>query len=275
MTRCPAHDDRHASLSVARGSKGVVVHCHTGCTHQDIAAVTGLPVTDWFIPEVDAIIATQPPVRQPDPLPTIEQIAAWANALHAHGPLCDRIHAVKGWTRTVMLELGVGWDGERIVFPILDDRGELATIARYLPGAKPKMLGLPGRPRGLFPNPERHEPSKVLWLVEGEPDGVTTVQLGLAGTGVPGVNGWHTDWLPRFTDRNIVICCDCDQPGRDAATRLAKALAGTAADVRIVDLDPARDDGFDITDFFLAGGTKQQLCELAKNATPIHGLRAA
>ena len=38
--RCPAHDDRKASLSVshARDFHGVVLHCHVGCTTEDIVA---------------------------------------------------------------------------------------------------------------------------------------------------------------------------------------------------------------------------------------------
>lgn len=29
--RCPAHDDRKASLSVRQGEHGVVMHCKAGC----------------------------------------------------------------------------------------------------------------------------------------------------------------------------------------------------------------------------------------------------
>ena len=37
--RCPAHDDRHPSLSIARGSEHpVVLHCHAGCELAAIAA---------------------------------------------------------------------------------------------------------------------------------------------------------------------------------------------------------------------------------------------
>lgn len=29
--KCPAHDDKHASLSVSEGNKGILVKCHAGC----------------------------------------------------------------------------------------------------------------------------------------------------------------------------------------------------------------------------------------------------
>lgn len=42
--RCPAHDDRTASLSIrARDSgDGVLVHCFAGCTYRDVADALGL-----------------------------------------------------------------------------------------------------------------------------------------------------------------------------------------------------------------------------------------
>ena len=35
--KCPAHDDKTASLSVGKGRDNrIVVHCHAGCGHRDI-----------------------------------------------------------------------------------------------------------------------------------------------------------------------------------------------------------------------------------------------
>jgi hypothetical protein len=45
---CPAHEDRDPSLSWADGDKGLVVHCHTGCTHAQICAALGIEVSDLF-----------------------------------------------------------------------------------------------------------------------------------------------------------------------------------------------------------------------------------
>jgi DNA-binding transcriptional ArsR family regulator len=43
--RCPAHDDRTPSLSVAEGVCGVVFHCHAGCTPEDVLGAMGL---EWW-----------------------------------------------------------------------------------------------------------------------------------------------------------------------------------------------------------------------------------
>jgi hypothetical protein len=48
---CPAHDDRHPSLTVmeaADGSGMVLVHCHAGCLFVDICSALGLKPSDLF-----------------------------------------------------------------------------------------------------------------------------------------------------------------------------------------------------------------------------------
>ncbi|MDA2910422.1 hypothetical protein MYX04_05780 [Nitrospiraceae bacterium AH_259_D15_M11_P09] len=45
---CPAHDDRHPSLTVKEGDKGLLVKCWTGCDLQAICAALHVRVTDLF-----------------------------------------------------------------------------------------------------------------------------------------------------------------------------------------------------------------------------------
>ena len=48
--KCPAHDDRRASLSVSVGEGGrVLLNCHAGCSAEDICAALGLTVKDLFM----------------------------------------------------------------------------------------------------------------------------------------------------------------------------------------------------------------------------------
>jgi hypothetical protein len=47
--KCPAHDDRQASLSVGEGCDGrVLLYCHAGCTIHDIVASLGVELRDLF-----------------------------------------------------------------------------------------------------------------------------------------------------------------------------------------------------------------------------------
>lgn len=46
--RCPAHDDRNASLSVTLKGEKVLMHCHAGCTTHAVLAAIGLRMKDLF-----------------------------------------------------------------------------------------------------------------------------------------------------------------------------------------------------------------------------------
>jgi len=52
--RCPAHQDKHQSLSVGDGDKGVVVHCHAGCTPDEVMHALALEVKDLFYEEAES-----------------------------------------------------------------------------------------------------------------------------------------------------------------------------------------------------------------------------
>ncbi|MEW6229965.1 MAG: hypothetical protein AB1700_18060 [Bacillota bacterium] len=46
---CPAHDDKHPSLSIAEAGDGrVLIHCQTGCPTPQVLAVLGLTWQDLF-----------------------------------------------------------------------------------------------------------------------------------------------------------------------------------------------------------------------------------
>jgi putative DNA primase/helicase len=48
-THCPAHDDRHASLSVGLGADGrVMLNCHRGCSFDAVVAAAGLTLADLY-----------------------------------------------------------------------------------------------------------------------------------------------------------------------------------------------------------------------------------
>jgi hypothetical protein len=91
-------------------------------------------------------------------------------------------------------------------------------------------------------------------LLEGEQDATTIAQLGFTTTTTPFGSGFSIPeaWKPYFTGlRELVIVPDADFAGRRAAERRAKALAGTADVVRIIDPWPERNDGFDATNLVL------------------------
>lgn len=46
--RCPAHADRHPSLSVQEGERGLLVYCFAGCSFDEIMTAVGITSRDLF-----------------------------------------------------------------------------------------------------------------------------------------------------------------------------------------------------------------------------------
>lgn len=54
QARCPAHGDRHASLSIGEAPTGAaLLHCHAGCSADAICSRIGLSVSDLFPAKID------------------------------------------------------------------------------------------------------------------------------------------------------------------------------------------------------------------------------
>jgi hypothetical protein len=192
----------------------------------------------------------------------------------------DLVERFRGWTETAIERLELAWlvSERRVAIPIRDQAGDELGELRYDPTGEhdPKMLSPTGVGRQLFPPPELiadHEldPERTVWLVEGEPDAIRLWTLGLPAVGVPGAQNWRDEWAGRFTGRHwrVAVCFDCDQAGRDGARRAAAAIVRAGGDARLVDLDPARDDGYDLTDWARLADTAELRSQAARALSTI------
>ena len=270
--QCPSHLDRHASLSVGETVDRIVLHCHAGCGPNAILESLGLSWRDVFLDTPDLAPRRNGPVTIPKPrpravsrrrdesrvsLPPAPILASWTASV---GAVAGRLFELKGWTLPTLQALEIGWDGGRVTIPVRDADGLLLTVVRYLPGRKPKMLALNGRGRHLYPAPEDvaffDDPFGAVWLVEGEPDAISAYELGIPAVAVPGVSKWSDEWTERFEGRVVTVCMDCDAAGRACAAERADMLHSVGVEVRVVDLDPNRTDGWDLGDA-LTGATRE------------------
>ena len=65
--KCPAHEDRTASLSITAGDDGrVLLHCFAGCSAADVVASAGLTIGDLFVkrPTSDMTFAERSALRE-------------------------------------------------------------------------------------------------------------------------------------------------------------------------------------------------------------------
>ena len=64
LARCPAHDDKRASMSVSTGQDGrILLHCHAGCTVPEILDALGMKEADLF-PENTQKVPCKPPTHR-------------------------------------------------------------------------------------------------------------------------------------------------------------------------------------------------------------------
>jgi hypothetical protein len=130
----------------------------------------------------------------------------------------------------------------------------------------PKVLAAAGSRLGLIPHPERVAGPVV--LVEGPSDMLAARSAGLAAIAVPGTHAWRTEWASAFTGRDVIVVMDADRPGREAAVRIAADLRLHGARAPIVELDPSRDDGYDLSDWLRAGNNPDLISELSHLRAP-------
>ena len=108
----------------------------------------------------------------------------------------------------------------------------------------------------------------IVYLCEGEKDSDALAKVGfVATTASEGAAArWAPELTPYFKDRHVVILPDADRPGRAHAQKVAKAINGVAASVRILDLYPELHDGSDVSNWLVDDSAGAKLAKLAKEA---------
>jgi putative DNA primase/helicase len=108
--------------------------------------------------------------------------------------------------------------------------------------------------------------AKTVFICEGEKDCDRLAALGLvATTNAGGAGKWRKTYTQYFPGKAAVILPDNDEPGKAHALDVARNLHGVADVVRILELPGLPEKG-DVSDWLKAGGTVEQLKELADAA---------
>lgn len=232
--RCPAHEDRKASLSISQGGDGrALIHCHAGCSAEAIVTALELTLRDLFPPpnhspgestrshgsrdwqeEAAKFAANLDPSRRKKlaellklPVEALEAIPQLGYSSTDHGGRC-------------------------FMFPESDSGGKIIGINRRFRDGSKKALK--GSKRGLtIPKGWRDRPGPV-FLVEGPTDTAAMIAAGLACIGRPSNTGGVKLLVELFKDlgpeRPIIAVGENDQksdgnwPGRTGAETIAAAL---------------------------------------------------
>jgi hypothetical protein len=255
---CPAHDDPNPSCSFKDGAKGVLLHCRAGCDTRAILSELGVAYRELFYDDDGAAPERPDPDRKP--LPTEAELSADVDRLSRDGATLQRLAEWRGWSDPDRLrKFGVGQSARgRVTFPARNAEGALVGYTEYDPNPERKgPKSISQGTREMFPPPE-FVPGETLYVTEGEADAVLALMLGLNAVGIPGVPYWVGERgrlaAQRMSNRRqVFLIPDCDGPGREWVQRAAQDLLALGVDARVLELNAANEDGYDLTDLVSDG----------------------
>ncbi len=138
----------------------------------------------------------------------------------------------------------------RLMFPICDTRGRVIAFGgRVLDDSKPKYINSPenvvySKGRNLFGlNVAKKGNTKEILIVEGYMDVISLHQRGITnvvaplGTALTQQQGW----LLRKNSEKIILSFDSDEAGLNAKMRALDILQGMGCDIRILQMEGAKD----------------------------------
>lgn len=258
---CPLHEDRRRS-AVLNFEEGVW-YCNTegiGGTIADLIEQRG----DWVKPPSGAngTAKLREPIgeRSPEELPSEASIEGWKRALASDQIVSEDLKAARGlWTKTLDY-YDIGWDrgAQAYTIPVYNEDGDLINVRRYQlrpPKGRRKIWGVAGHNKPqLYPHSALKKATDYIIIAEGEWDSLVCNQYNFRTiTRTSSARTWKPEWNRFFKGKIVYVCHDADSPGQDANRKVARSLARSGVEVRLVRLPyPVTEkEGKDLTDWWL------------------------
>ena len=203
--RCPAHDDRHNSLSVSQGKDGrILLHCHAGCPPEAIAEAMHLDMKELF--------------------PSGEENKGRKTGSSEKGRTTDEYIYYDSDGTPILKKLRLQFsDGKEFRWQHFNGRSW--------------VYGRNGIDPPLY-NQNAMANDNLIFVVEGEKDVLTLKRLGFTAVSLAdgAKSRWREEYGPLFHGKEVFILPDNDAPGWGYAAMLAENLYRFADHVKILDL---------------------------------------
>lgn len=238
--RCPAHDDKRASLSISIGEDGkTLLRCHAGCSFDEIVRAYGLKPQHLFVDagRESRRFATIPSNTHP----TLGAIHETYDYVDKNGTLLFQVcRFVPKTFRPRQRDHTGEWTWRR-------------DEVRRVPYRLPELI-------------EAVAEERLIFVVEGEKDVHSLARLGLPATCNDGGAGkWGAAHAKYFAGASVVILPDNDDAGRKHAKLVRETLTGVARQILTVELPGLPEKG-DVSDWLAAGHTVPELEDLIETA---------
>ena len=247
--KCPAHPDKQASLTVSKGKRCTLLHCHAGCSLENILAAAGLEKKDTFYKSENRDMHWKRYIENREH----RKIEA----------TYDYVSTVTGAYAFTKIRL----EGKKMLFGMLkDERFEYGLKGRN----KKEFNAIFGSIPRIKEAIERNEP---IFIPEGEKDVNTLIKKGYAAFSCGGANDWNKNVSELCKDADVIVLADNDEPGKAVAKRIYDDLKGIARSRKVIVPMPDVPKA-DISDYFEAGHSKEEF-EALINGTTLQKNRAA
>lgn len=202
IARCPAHEDRTASLSVYDSGDKIGLTCHAGCDNADIVSKLGISWSDlWYAPKSRDL---------GEPEAVYDYTDEEGQTLFQAVRFPDKVF------RQRHLDPEEGW-----VWNLDGVRRVLYRLPEVLAGIRE---------------------GKMIYLCEGEKDVESLRALDRVATCNPmGAGKWRPEYTELLKGATVMILADRDEPGRNHAETVKDALLGVAAHVYVYQAKTGKD----------------------------------
>jgi len=192
---CPAHDDKKPSLSISESNGKILLHCQAGCDTQRVVEAIGIQMKDLYIQE---------------------RSGGWEL-------LRDHLYHDEAGSVIAKKELYLKPDGSKT-----------GVWLRLRNGKYEK--GLKGLDIPLYNLPALVGSAGAVYIAEGEKDADTLNRMGFTATTSPNGAGskWKVTYNKYFSDRDVVILTDNDEPGHLHGEGIKRALIPVAKSVKFI-----------------------------------------
>ena len=241
QARCPCHDDKQASLTITKGRRSTLLHCHAGCNFEDIIQKVGLKKQDLYFEE-----------RPPG--------SSWR--AYVEGREHKRIEAVYNYVSSSNGKYTftkIRMQDKRMIYGVLcNGRFTYGLGGKHRKDLKSVYGDLKALNKAIAEG-------KPIFVPEGEKDVDTLTKRGYTATTYGAVNDWQSEFATSFKGAEVYILADNDEPGRRVANTILSDLKGIAKSAKVIvpvpDIPKA-----DISDFFAAGHSNEDFEKLLQSA---------
>ena len=239
---CPAHNDKQASLTISKGRKCTLFHCHSGCSIDDVLSAAGILKKDTFY-DTEPLKANWRAYIESREKRKIEAVYNYVS--------CNGVYA---FTK-------IRLEGKKLLYGILENGRFTYGLPRNTP--RKSLKAIYGNVKAL--NKAIAE-GKPIFIPEGEKDIDTLTKQGYTAFTYGSTNDWQADFAELVKGADVIILADNDSPGKAVADTILRDIQPVVKSAKIIvpmpDIPKA-----DISDYFNAGHTKEEFEQMINSVT--------